>query len=102
MAGLLSKSYAEVAPQADRAEASDGVSEARRAVAILRDHRGGHSPRAASDLAPTGTAFADDYEMERDTTSFSIVDQYGNAVAARRRSAAASATAWSSATPGCC
>ena len=25
-------------------------------------------------------AFADDYETERDTTSFSIVDQYGNAV----------------------
>jgi gamma-glutamyltranspeptidase / glutathione hydrolase len=30
---------------------------------------------------PAGPAFADEYEMERDTTSFSIVDQYGNAVA---------------------
>jgi gamma-glutamyltranspeptidase/glutathione hydrolase len=28
-----------------------------------------------------GPQFADDYEIERDTTSFSIVDQYGNAVA---------------------
>jgi gamma-glutamyltranspeptidase / glutathione hydrolase len=28
-----------------------------------------------------GPRFADDYEIERDTTSFSIVDQYGNAVA---------------------
>ncbi|HWZ30558.1 MAG TPA: gamma-glutamyltransferase [Bryobacteraceae bacterium] len=30
---------------------------------------------------PTGPAFSENYEMERDTTSFSIVDQYGNAVA---------------------
>ena len=30
---------------------------------------------------PKGPRFADDYETERDTTSFSIVDQYGNAVA---------------------
>ena len=30
---------------------------------------------------PAGPAFAADYEMERDTTSFSIVDQWGNAVA---------------------
>jgi gamma-glutamyltranspeptidase/glutathione hydrolase len=29
----------------------------------------------------TGPAFSEDYEVERDTTSFSIVDQYGNAVA---------------------
>ena len=28
-----------------------------------------------------GHAFADDYEIDRDTTSFSIVDQFGNAVA---------------------
>ncbi len=30
---------------------------------------------------PAGPQFADDYEIDRDTTSFSIVDQYGNAVA---------------------
>jgi gamma-glutamyltranspeptidase / glutathione hydrolase len=30
---------------------------------------------------PSGKPFPDDYETERDTTSFSIVDQYGNAVA---------------------
>jgi gamma-glutamyltranspeptidase/glutathione hydrolase len=30
---------------------------------------------------PTGRPFADDYETERDTTSFSIIDQWGNAVA---------------------
>jgi len=32
-------------------------------------------------ITPPGPQFADDYEMDRDTTSFSIVDQYGNAVA---------------------
>ena len=30
---------------------------------------------------PAGPAFVDDYETEKDTTSFSIIDQYGNAVA---------------------
>ena len=30
---------------------------------------------------PAGPAFPDNYETERDTTSFSIVDQFGNAVA---------------------
>lgn len=31
--------------------------------------------------APKGPAFNDDYEIERDTTSFSIIDPFGNAVA---------------------
>ena len=35
---------------------------------------------AVRSLPQGARAFPDDYEIERDTTSFSIVDQYGNAV----------------------
>jgi gamma-glutamyltranspeptidase/glutathione hydrolase len=38
------------------------------------------SPSQASLKVPAGPAFPDHYEIERDTTSFSIVDQFGNAV----------------------
>jgi gamma-glutamyltranspeptidase/glutathione hydrolase len=50
----------------------------------------GDPPKTAADLmGPKGMfqmamnrpAFPENYEIERDTTSFSIVDQYGNAVA---------------------
>lgn len=44
----------------------------------------GNLPRAAAELfgRPTSApVFDDDYEIDRDTTSFSIVDQSGNAVA---------------------
>jgi gamma-glutamyltranspeptidase/glutathione hydrolase len=37
-------------------------------------------PLQASLQVPAGPAFPDNYEIERDTTSFSIVDQFGNAV----------------------
>jgi len=38
-------------------------------------------PSQAASRIPRGPAFPDNYEIERDTTSFSIVDQFGNAVA---------------------
>src|SRR6185295_5207287 len=80
MAGLLSKAYAEerrklIEPRKARAYPTAGEparfapSTAAGVAALLSQ------PPAA------GPAFADDYEMERDTTSFSIIDQYGNAVA---------------------
>jgi gamma-glutamyltranspeptidase/glutathione hydrolase len=80
MAGLLSKAYAEerrklIEPRKAMTYPAAGEparfapSTAAGIAALLRQ------PPAA------GPAFPDDYEMERDTTSFSIVDQYGNAVA---------------------
>ena len=57
--------------------------------------------QAASDRPPGRPRFADDYEMERDTTSFSIVDRYGNAVACTPTLGGGFGTASSSATPGC-
>ncbi len=80
LAGLLSKSYAEerrklIDPHKSMTYPTAG-DPARfaptTAVANLNELL--HPPPAAS-------AFADDYETERDTTSFSIIDQYGNAVA---------------------
>ncbi len=38
-------------------------------------------PVVAKLEKPQGPAFPDDYEIERDTTSFSIIDPFGNAVA---------------------
>jgi gamma-glutamyltranspeptidase / glutathione hydrolase len=78
MAGLLSKSYA---------EARRKLIEPKRAMAYpAAGEPARFSPATAGVAAmlqgpPKGPRFADDYEMERDTTSFSIIDQYGNAVA---------------------
>jgi len=78
MAGLLSKSYA---------EARRKLIEPKHAMAYPAAGEPARFPAATAGLAamlqapPKGPRFADDYEMERDTTSFSIIDQYGNAVA---------------------
>src|SRR6185503_16924152 len=78
MAGLLSKSYA---------EARRKLIEPKRAMAYPAAGEPARFSAATAGLAAMlqapqkGPRFADDYEMERDTTSFSIVDQYGNAVA---------------------
>jgi gamma-glutamyltranspeptidase/glutathione hydrolase len=76
--GLLSKSYADrrrklIDPAKAMAypewgEPDRPVAQARPMGSLL------HGPSA-------GRAFDDDYEIDRNTTSFSIVDQYGNAVA---------------------
>lgn len=71
IAGLLSKSYADqrrklIEPGKSMTYPEWG--EPSKTLALF------HSPEGAR-------AFPDDYETERDTTSFSIVDQYGNAVA---------------------
>jgi gamma-glutamyltranspeptidase/glutathione hydrolase len=67
---LLSKSYADARRKLidpAKAMAYPQWGEPAKAMALLK--------------APEGArAFDDDYETERDTTSFSIVDQYGNAV----------------------
>jgi gamma-glutamyltranspeptidase/glutathione hydrolase len=73
--GLLSKAYADTRRKLiDRSKA-------------ITYPEWGTPPQAAARVldffrppAP-GPAFDDDYEIERDTTSFSIIDQYGNAVA---------------------
>ena len=75
MAGLLSKSYAEsrrtlIAPRTAMAYPAAGEP-ARFATA----------PTAPAPASPKGPRYDDNYETERDTTSFSIIDQYGNAVA---------------------
>jgi gamma-glutamyltranspeptidase/glutathione hydrolase len=80
MAGLLSKSYAEqrrklIDPAKSNPYPNPG-------------DPGRYSGTAAAGLgallqpppAEPRPAFDDDYEMERDTTSFSIVDQYGNGI----------------------
>jgi len=76
MAGLLSKNYA----QSRRA-----MIEPRKAMAYPAAGEPGHfsgtAAPAAARPAAEGPRFDDDYETERDTTSFSIIDQYGNAVA---------------------
>ena len=77
MAGLLSKSYA---------ESRRALIEPRKAMSIpppASPARFGGPATAAGAAAPRpakGPRFDDHYETERDTTSFSIVDQYGNAV----------------------
>jgi gamma-glutamyltranspeptidase/glutathione hydrolase len=77
MAGLLSKSYA---------DARRKLIEPRKAMAYPSAGEPARFSAATAGLAallhepPKGPRFADDYEMERDTTSFSIIDQYGNAV----------------------
>jgi len=68
--GLLSKSYAEsrrklIEPSKAMTYPEWGMPE--KTLALLNPPAGAR-------------AFSDDYETERDTTSFSIVDQYGNAV----------------------
>lgn len=77
MAGLLSKTYAEsrrklIAPR--KAMAYPAAGEPARFAA---------APTAPAPAAPKakGPRYDDNYETERDTTSFSIIDQYGNAVA---------------------
>ena len=70
VAGLLSKSYAEsrrklIEPAKAMPYPEWGMPE--KTLALLTPPAGAR-------------AFPDDYETERDTTSFSIVDQYGNAV----------------------
>jgi len=78
MAGLLSKSYA---------ESRRTLIEPRKAMAYPaagEPARFGGSATgaiAAAPRRPDGPQFDDNYETERDTTSFSIVDQFGNAVA---------------------
>ncbi len=70
VAGLLSKSYAE----SRRKLIEPGK-------AMTYPNWGSPSNAVAMLKPPAGErAFSDDYETERDTTSFSIVDQYGNAV----------------------
>ncbi|MGH9142190.1 MAG: gamma-glutamyltransferase [Vicinamibacterales bacterium] len=78
MAGLLSKSYA---------ESRRKLIEPRKAMAYPAAGEPGRFGGAATGIAALapppaqGPQFDDNYESERDTTSFSIVDQYGNAVA---------------------
>ena len=78
MAGLLSKSYA---------ESRRKLIEPRKAMAYPVAGEPGRFGGAATGIAAVvpaparGPQFDDDYATERDTTSFSIVDQYGNAVA---------------------
>jgi gamma-glutamyltranspeptidase/glutathione hydrolase len=76
--GLLSKSYA---------ESRRKLIEPRKAMAYPQAGEPGQftTPTAGIDAflhAPAaGPRFDDSYETEHDTTSFSIIDQYGNAVA---------------------
>jgi gamma-glutamyltranspeptidase/glutathione hydrolase len=77
MAGLLSKGYA---------ESRRKLIESRKAMdypAAGEPTRFGGTATgpAPAPRRPGGPRFDDSYETERDTTSFSIVDQYGNAVA---------------------
>jgi gamma-glutamyltranspeptidase/glutathione hydrolase len=75
LAGLLSKSYA---------DSRRRLIEPRKAMTYPAPGEPGRfgatDTRAAAAPAP-GPRFDDNYETERDTTSFSIIDQYGNAVA---------------------
>jgi gamma-glutamyltranspeptidase / glutathione hydrolase len=77
LAGLLSKNYAE-----DRRKLIDRGK-------VMPYPSFGEPPRSSPSAAglealfhrpPSGPVFAEDYEREYDTTSFSIVDQFGNAV----------------------
>jgi gamma-glutamyltranspeptidase/glutathione hydrolase len=71
--GLLSKAYADL-----RRKLIDPTK------AIAYPEWGSPPQSRAMDLfrrPAAGPAFDEDYEVERDTTSFSIIDQYGNAVA---------------------
>jgi gamma-glutamyltranspeptidase/glutathione hydrolase len=68
--GLLSKAYAESRRkliEAGKAMTYPEWGQPEKSLALLKPPNGAR-------------AFPDDYETERDTTSFSIVDQYGNAV----------------------
>lgn len=75
MAGLLSKSYAETRRK---------LIEPRKAMTYPAAGEparfAGPSTGAEAAHPPKGPRFDEDYETERDTTSFSIIDQYGNAV----------------------
>jgi len=77
MAGLLSKSYA---------ESRRKLIEPRKSMVYPAAGEPGRFAGAATGAAaaprrPDGPWFDDNYETERDTTSFSIIDQFGNAVA---------------------
>jgi gamma-glutamyltranspeptidase / glutathione hydrolase len=77
LTGLLSKNYAE-----ERRKLIDP----RKAMPYPPHGEPARSSPSGAGLGvflyrpPAGPAFAEDYEREYDTTSFSIVDQYGNAV----------------------
>jgi gamma-glutamyltranspeptidase / glutathione hydrolase len=78
MSGLLSKSYADQRRK---------LIEPNKAIAYPSAGEPGRFATPTAGAAaflqgpPKGPRFDDQYETERDTTSFSIVDQYGNAVA---------------------
>jgi gamma-glutamyltranspeptidase / glutathione hydrolase len=79
MTGLLSKSYAEtrrklIDPKKAMAYPEPGEPSRFTSTAAGLDAMLQRPP------AESRPAFDDDYEMERDTTSFSIVDQFGNGV----------------------
>ena len=67
-----------LASQIDRAAQGDGLPVGRRTRTVWRRR---HERRCGRCRArPRGPRFDENYETERDTTSFSIIDQYGNAV----------------------
>jgi gamma-glutamyltranspeptidase/glutathione hydrolase len=78
MAGLLSKSYA---------QSRRSLIDPRKAMAYPAAGEPGKFTTATAAVfafarpPATGPRFDDNYETEKDTTSFSIIDQYGNAVA---------------------
>jgi gamma-glutamyltranspeptidase/glutathione hydrolase len=76
MTGLLSKRYA---------ESRRALIESRHAMAYPVAGEPGRFENATAPApvhpAAAGPRFDDNYETEKDTTSFSIIDQYGNAVA---------------------
>jgi len=76
MTGLLSKRYA---------ESRRALIESRHAMAYPAAGEPGRFDKATAPApaqpAAAGPRFDDNYETEKDTTSFSIIDQYGNAVA---------------------
>jgi gamma-glutamyltranspeptidase/glutathione hydrolase len=76
IAGLLSKRYA---------ESRRTLIESRHAMAYPSAGEPGKFDGATAPAPPhaaaSGPRFDDNYETEKDTTSFSIIDQYGNAVA---------------------
>jgi gamma-glutamyltranspeptidase/glutathione hydrolase len=77
MAGLLSKSYAESRRKLIEPRKSMVYPAAGEPARF-----GGTATGAAAVPRPAnGPRFDDNYETERDTTSFSIIDQFGNAVA---------------------
>jgi gamma-glutamyltranspeptidase / glutathione hydrolase len=81
IAGLLSKPYAEARRRLIDPRKAMTYPEPGNPTQYTAPSAGLQALGAIAVPRPTGPQFPDDYEMERDTTSFSIVDQYGNAVA---------------------